>query len=165
MGIAHIATMQHLYNVLAFSLTLLVFSSAAKCPCGWSLRQHDVVYTHRLYTDFSTLPNARPVFSDPKALTFNSDWMIYNFTQGSDNPAIRLNAKYDIKNVEVVDKHLVMKQRAYSQADFEAFRTVSVARIQSRNVDMLYGTYRTVFKLEGSHGGTCAGFFWYHVSP
>lgn len=29
---------------------------------------------------------------------------------------------------------------------------------------MVHGTYRTVFKVEGSTGGACAGFFWYHVS-
>lgn len=39
---------------------------------------------------------------------------------------------------------------------------MSIAAIQSRTLDMLHGTYRIVFKLEGSHGGACAGFFWYH---
>jgi len=27
---------------------------------------------------------------------------------------------------------------------------------------MIHGTYRATFKLEGSSGGACAGFFWYH---
>lgn len=162
--IAHIATMQHLHGVFAFSLTLLVFSSATKCPCGWRLETHNTIYTHRLYTDFSTSPDARPAFDDPTASVFNNNWMVYNFEQRSDNPDIRLNAKYDVENVEIVDSHLVMKQQAYSRADLEAYRTVSMARIQSRRVDMLHGTYRAIFKLEGDHGGACAGFFWYHVS-
>jgi hypothetical protein len=57
-----------------------------------------------------------------------------------------------------------MKQRGLTQAEFDAYGTVSIAGIQSRRLDMLHGSYRTVFKLEGSHGGACAGFFWYHVS-
>ncbi|KIW87336.1 uncharacterized protein Z519_11972 [Cladophialophora bantiana CBS 173.52] len=55
-----------------------------------------------------------------------------------------------------------MRQRGFSRADFDAYSTVSIAGIQSRRLDMLHGTYRTVFKVEGSEGGACAGFFWYH---
>lgn len=154
----------HLHTVFALSLSLSVFALAAKCPCGWRFKAHNTVYTHRLYTDFSTSLDARPALNDPEAAAFNHDWMIYNFEQGADNPKIRLNAKYDFENVEIVDKHLVMKQRAYSQADLEAYRKVSMARIQSRTLGMTHGTYRTIFKLEGDHGGACAGFFWYHVS-
>ncbi|KIW74999.1 hypothetical protein Z517_11770 [Fonsecaea pedrosoi CBS 271.37] len=54
-----------------------------------------------------------------------------------------------------------MRQRGYSREDLGAYATVSIAGIQSRQIDMLYGTYRAVFKVEGSNGGACAGFFWY----
>jgi len=47
-------------------------------------------------------------------------------------------------------------------ADFNSYATVSIAGIQSRRLDMLHGSYRTIFKVEGSSGGSCAGFFWYH---
>ncbi|EXJ59931.1 hypothetical protein A1O7_04079 [Cladophialophora yegresii CBS 114405] len=55
-----------------------------------------------------------------------------------------------------------MKQRGLTQTEFDDYGTVSIAGIQSRRLDMLYGSYRTVFKLDGSDGGACAGFFWYH---
>jgi len=154
----------HRHVIFALIVGLAASSLAVKCPCGWRFKTHNATYTHRLSTDFSTFADARPALDDPKAARFNGDWMIYDFEQHSDNAAIRLNAKYDFENVEIVDKHLVMKQRAFSQADFEAYRTVSMARIQSRRIDMTHGTYRTTFKLEGYHGGACAGFFWYHVS-
>src|SRR5262245_6111091 len=57
-----------------------------------------------------------------------------------------------------------MKQRGVSEAAVDAYATVSIAGIQSRRFDMLHGSYRSVFKVEGSTGGACAGFFWYHVS-
>lgn len=154
----------HLHVIFALTIGLSVCSSAVKCPCGWRFKAHNTIYTHRLSTDFSASPDARPALNDPQAASFNRDWMIYDFEQRADNPTIRLNAKYDFENVEIVDKHLIMKQRAFSQADFDAYRTVSMARIQSRRIDMTHGTYRTVFKLEGNHGGACAGFFWYRVS-
>lgn len=76
---------------------------------------------------------------------------------------MRLDTKYDWTNTAIQDKHLVLRQRAYSPEDLKAYRPVSIAGIQSRAVDLLHGTYRTTFKLEGSKGGACAGFFWYRV--
>ncbi|OQV08052.1 hypothetical protein CLAIMM_12379 [Cladophialophora immunda] len=88
-------------------------------------------------------------------------WLLAEPHTRADNPTIRLNAKYDWTNVKIKGKHLVLRQRGYSQKDREAYATVSIAGIQSRQIDMRYGTYRAVFKVEGSNGGACAGFFWY----
>ncbi|EXJ89816.1 hypothetical protein A1O3_02883 [Capronia epimyces CBS 606.96] len=70
--------------------------------------------------------------------------------------------KYDWTNVELKDNHLVLKQRGFSRDDLSAYRNVSIAGIQSRTLDMVPGTYRTVFRLDGAKGGACSGFFWYH---
>ncbi|KAJ9611764.1 hypothetical protein H2200_004948 [Cladophialophora chaetospira] len=43
----------------------------------------------------------------------------------SDNPDVRLNAKYDWSNVEIKDQHLIMKQRGFSQEELSTYGTVS----------------------------------------
>ena len=90
--------------------------------------------------------------------------MIYDYRQEGNRAKAWLSAKYDWHNVEIKDHHLVMKQRGFSQAEFDASATISIAGLQTQKRNMLHGSYRTVFNVEGSNGGACAGFFWYHVS-
>ena len=85
---------------------------------------------------------------------FLTDWMIYDYWQRADNPAIRIDAKYDISNVQIKDGNLLMRQNGYKGDSH-----ISMAGLQSRRLDILYGTFRTVFKVEGNDGGSCASFF------
>jgi hypothetical protein len=146
-------------------ITLFRHTLGDNCPCGWWLKNHESIYTHQVYEDFGDYPiDVDSMLGNPLAARFNEEWMIYDYWLSADNPAIRFDTKYGWHNVEIKDRHLLLRQRGFSKADQASFATVSIAGIQSRRVDMLHGTYRAVFKLEGSHGGSCAGFFWYHVS-
>lgn len=49
--------------------------------------------------------------------------------------------------------------------DHERFNPVSIAGMQTRATNILHGTFRIEMRLEGYSGGSCASFFWYHVSP
>ncbi|KAK5082146.1 hypothetical protein LTR05_007289 [Lithohypha guttulata] len=55
-----------------------------------------------------------------------------------------------------------MLQKGYSDMDLERFNPVSISGMQTRDTDILHGTFRTEMKLEGYKGGSCASFFWYH---
>ena len=85
--------------------------------------------------------------------------MIYDYAQPADNPTIRIDAKYDHSNVRVQDGALQLIQKGYSDADLAAKKPISMAGIQSRRLDIIHGTFRSTFKLEGSDGGSCASFF------
>ncbi len=87
--------------------------------------------------------------------------MIYDYAQPADNPKIRIDAKYDIGNVRFHDGTLQLIQRGYTDADADLAdkKAISMAGIQSRRLDIIHGTFRTVFKVEGSNGGSCASFF------
>lgn len=135
---------------------------AKDCPCGWRIGRSNELYTHSIDYDFSQYPDMENLLSDKRASSFLSQWMIYDFWHNSDNPNIRLNAKYDAKNVHVRGGELHLIQKAYSDEDRQAFRATSVAGVQSREVDILHGTFRAVMKVSGATGGSCASFFWYH---
>ena len=85
--------------------------------------------------------------------------MIYDYSQPADNPTIRIDAKYDISNVRLHDGTLQLSQKGYTHADLANKKAISMAGIQSRRLDIIHGTFRTVFKVEGSNGGSCASFF------
>lgn len=99
------------------------------------------------------------MLEDERAAAFNDRWMLYDFWDNSDNSEIRLNAKYEARNIAIKNGHLQLTQRGYSEADKKAFRPMSVAGIQSREVKILYGTFRVMMKVEGANGGSCASFF------
>lgn len=71
---------------------------------------------------------------------------------------------FDADNVVIEDGHLRLIQQPYSEANRKAFDPVVIAGIQTKATDILYGTFRTYMKVEGATGGSCASFFWYHVS-
>lgn len=89
--------------------------------------------------------------------------MIYDYWQRADNPEIRIDAKYDSGNVKIQDKQMRLQQLGFTAADQQAGGHVSMAGLQSRRLDIIHGTFRTTFKVEGANGGSCASFFWYRV--
>jgi hypothetical protein len=104
------------------------------------------------------------LLTDPAASSFTNQWLIYDYWQRADNPTVRIDAKYDLANVQLRDKMLVMQQKGYSDADRKAGRRISMSGFQSKRLDIIHGTFRTTFKVEGANGGSCASFFWYRVS-
>ncbi|ETN45358.1 uncharacterized protein HMPREF1541_09189 [Cyphellophora europaea CBS 101466] len=96
------------------------------------------------------------MLSDGKAKSFLQDWMIYDYWQRADDPAIRVDAKYNHQNVRVQDGSLLLLQKGFTDGTH-----VSMAGIQSKRIDILHGTFRAIFKVTGDSGGSCAGFFWY----
>lgn len=98
------------------SITSLVIA-AEDCPCGWEARETGDVFTHKLFYDFSTWLDTADLLKDRPAHDFSRHWMIYDYQQNSDNPAVRLNAKYDYRNAYVEDGDLHLLQRGYSAQD------------------------------------------------
>lgn len=85
--------------------------------------------------------------------------MLYDYPQPANNLNIRIDAKYDHKNVRIKDGLLLLEQKGYGARDSE----ISMSGIQSKRVDIIRGTFRVVFKVTGDDGGSCASFFWYRV--
>lgn len=136
----------------------LVIASSTSCPCGWRLRDKTTVFTHRLHNDFSR-------FSSPKQLS--RQWLINGYYRGSVNAAVQQHQQFEVTNVALENGVLTLKQPGYSDEDRIANKPVRVAGIQSRNVDILHGSFRTILKIEGASGasgGSVGSFFWYHVS-
>lgn len=140
----------------ALFTTLFPFCTVSTpCPCGWKLRDGNGLFTHRLYNDFSK-------FSQREDL--NHQWLVNGYFRQSDNLAIRLSQQFDVENVQVEAGLLTLKQPGYSDEDLRQNKAISVAGIQSRTLDILHGSFRTVMKIEGATGGAVGSFFWYHVS-
>jgi hypothetical protein len=101
--------------------------------------------------------------TDPAAQPFTNQWMVYDYWQRADNPAVRIDAKYDISNVQIHDRLLKMQQLGFTVDGQKTGKHISMAGLQSRRLDIIHGTFRTTFKVEGANGGSCASFFWYRV--
>jgi hypothetical protein len=136
------------------SLLFLRTSASKLCACGWKLRDSNERFTHRLYNDFSK-------FSRRDDLSH--DWLVNGYFRQSDNLAIRLDQQFDTNNVQINGGLLTLKQPGYSDDDLRMSKAISVAGIQSRELKILHGSFRTVMKIEGATGGAVGSFFWYHV--
>lgn len=90
----------------------------------------DTTYTHRLAYDFSQYPDIENMLSDGRAKPFVQDWMIYDYWQRADNPAIRIDAKYDHQNVRIEGGQLLLQQQGFSGGTH-----ISMAGIQTRRLD------------------------------
>jgi len=69
----------HFHVIVVLSLTLVSPSLSVNCPCGWLLAEQNAVYTTQLYEDFSQYPDLPSVLDNPKAASFNRNWMIYDY--------------------------------------------------------------------------------------
>lgn len=142
-----------LYTVLLTTL-FPSYTASEPCPCGWKLRNGDGHFTHRLYNDFSK-------FSQREDL--NRQWLINGYFRQSDNFAIRLDQEFDVQNVQVKNGLMTLKQPGYSDEDLREKKAISVAGVQSKELEILHGSFRAVMKIEGATGGAVGSFFWYHV--
>jgi hypothetical protein len=94
------------------------------------VQETGAIYTHEINYDFSKMPDVSNMLTDDRAKAFREDFMIYDYWQRADNPAIRVDAKYDHQNVFVKDGELLMVQKGYSVGEH-----VSMAGIQTKHLD------------------------------
>lgn len=145
---------------------ILLFTTAvadSNCPCGWIDDASGLVYTHRIKHDFSTWPDVVDLKKDVRAKALMDDFMIYDFAKASDNHDVRLDVEYEASNIQVKNGAMIMKQKGYTVEDHKKWNPVSISGLQTRNIDILHGSFRVEMKLSGFEGSTCASFFWYHV--
>jgi hypothetical protein len=151
----------NLLLLLIWEALLPVAFAGSDCACGYRIRGTDDVYTHRIEYDFSQIDDTKDLLKseDTNVKAFMKDFMVYDYWQRADSAEIRIDAKYDTSNVRIQDGKLWLQQQGYNEGSH-----ISMAGIQSRRLDIQLGTFRTVFKVEGDDGGSCASFFWYKVS-
>ena len=148
----------------ALALLISLAAAAGRCQCGWRVKDPPAYFTHRIHNDFSKYPDAKDLNWNPTSASFAESWMVMDYNYPADNLAVRRDKRYASENVEIKDGQLIFTQRAYSDADFQANKAVSVAALQKRAVDVLHGTFRATMKIEGHKGGSVGSFFWYSVS-
>ncbi|TGZ78529.1 concanavalin A-like lectin/glucanase [Ascodesmis nigricans] len=110
-------------------------------------------YTQRLYNNFAVFNDTT---NDENLITTLADWytMGWRHDGGSEYHAIpRQNER---SNLWVKDGVLYMRQKGHSKGSEEP---VSVAEINTRRSDILYGSFRIRNKAKG---GSVAGFFVYY---
>ena len=151
--------------VVLLLLFLTSITNAATCQCGWRMKDSAELFTHRIFSDFQQYPDAKSLPDNPNASAFSTRWWINSWSRASKNLSTHSNMQYDPKNVEIRRGTLVLKQSGYTAEDRFMNKSVTVAGVQSKNVDILYGSFRTVMKIEGARNGNAVGaFFWNHVS-
>lgn len=152
-----------MYLLLLLLLGLICANVTAKvdCPCGWQMSGTANRYAYRLYDDFSKYPSAKNLVSSSKAKGFKEQWVINGFLLPSSDPASR-DQQFNADSVSLSDGYLHLKQLAYSPADLATDKPIQIAGIQTKVLDILHGSFRTVFKITGATGGSVGSFFWYH---
>ncbi|KAI9835434.1 MAG: hypothetical protein M1819_002352 [Sarea resinae] len=130
----------------------------ARCECGYRLQDTDAYYTYLLTSNFTNYTDATALNS--RSANFSTDWTVQSWSSNAtqSDPFPRT---YSESNVFIQDGVLVMRQGAYSVADREANRSVSIAAIVSKRDDFLHGSFRAVFNVSEDRGSV-GGFFWYH---
>ena len=154
--------------VLLLQLTLPVVTAplpAADCTCGYLVSDADNnYYTHCLLENFSIYPDVQDMLRDSNTAGFRSRWYINGWRRNTEAPQMFLDQQFETRNVQIIDKRLVLTQRGYSEQDLADRKPVRVAGIQSKLTHILYGSFRVVMKHEGDTGGAVSSFFWYSVS-
>lgn len=142
----------------------VIRTARAQCECGYEVKGDR--YTHAILTNFGRMLDVDDVSEGSgNELT---DWEVQEWgvnasTRGLD---VLLPKQNDAANVWVQGGALKMRQKAYSKADGEEGKPVSVAEIVTRRDDILYGSFRARYAIkveENTSGGAVAGFFFYHV--
>lgn len=140
--------------IILLSLLLLPTNASTSCPCGRKLAKSNQHFTHRLFNDFG-------LFSGLEDLKYH--WLVNGYFRRSENPGIRLSQQFAIEIVQIDGSMLTLTQSGYSDADLRTIKAISVAGIQSKALQILHGSLRTVMRIEGATEGAVGSFFWYHV--
>jgi hypothetical protein len=139
---------------------------AADCQCGYSLNAttdiSHAVYTDLIESDFTLLAN----------ITTDTDWVPQAWKVGREasrgpygrrtelrnvvsNPAKQHNISAEGVNGDLAGLELYVRKLESSDQEY-----ISVAEVDTRRTDLLYGSFRAGIRTSGVNG-TCGAFFWY----
>lgn len=156
---------RRVYSFLALSSLPLL--ALAQCECGYIVEGNR--FTHGIVTDFSKFPDTSDIMDgSDKEL---DEWEVQEWgtsvTGQHGNTEYRLPRQNMGENVWIKGGTLHMRQNGYSVQEAEEELPVKVAEIVTRRNDILYGSFRSNFRVieqPDAEGGSVAGFFFYFVS-
>lgn len=121
---------------------LAFFSVAVQslCDCGYRLSNGDR-YTHRIHNNFSKFEDTT---DEQNLIQSLPDWYIMGWRAEGDSELHTIPRQNDRSNVWIKDGVLYMRQRAHPENSSEP---VSVSEINTRQDDMLYGSFRMLYKV------------------
>ncbi len=140
----------------------LARSAKCACECGYVLSDTGAYFTHALVNDFTTVPDAASLNTNPAASSFSSRWTVQSWSGGV-GPNRPIPRRNDESNVFVQNGTLVLRQLGYTAQARAENKSVSIAAIVSKEEAFLHGSFRSVFKVSEDRSSV-AGLFWYHVS-
>jgi hypothetical protein len=122
---------------------------------GTKVNDQWALFTDVLESDFTTL----------KDISKDTDWVVQNWTVDKEASKGPYGRQTNLNNVEsrpnlmpdvpIVGTGLELYVRKVKPGD----EYVSVAEVDSKRTDMLYGTFRAGLKVTDVNG-TCSAFFW-----
>ncbi|OAA44885.1 Concanavalin A-like lectin/glucanase [Metarhizium rileyi] len=131
--------------------------------CGHSIanRQHEsgsLFFTDKLETEFTSLQN----------LSQASEWTRQQFNVSAQAGRGTYGKTFLPENVFLLPASQTAPDELHGQrslalrvgSQITPSNAISAAEVDTRRIDMLWGSYRATMKLS-SVGGTCAAFFWY----
>ncbi len=134
--------MLSLYSISLFASCLLPVAMAT-CECGYQ-DNAGVVYQYAIETDFSTLST--------KKLQNSADWAITSTFYETQPYAIN----YTASNVRLASNALQLTCSAADQTEL----SIASGQIRTKRTDILHGSFRAKFKIEGGSGAIGAFFFY-----
>ncbi|OLL23425.1 Beta-glucanase [Neolecta irregularis DAH-3] len=140
-------------------LIFIVFSLASQlsqaiCECGYKTA-NGLLWTHTLNSDFTA-----PSMTNVTYSSFSSQWTISNWSNGNvaaGNRTVTIGRQFLPQNVYFQNKSLNLKVSAYTGRG-----KILCGEISTVRADILYGSFRSTFKVQPV-SGACAGFFYYYV--
>ncbi|KAK4639390.1 hypothetical protein QC761_707855 [Podospora bellae-mahoneyi] len=171
---ATILTTRHHHTIpLSSTLSLLILTplALADCECGYlstigellpnshapSHQQHHALFTDLIESDFTKLV---PEGEGEATISANTDWVRQAFNLSDQRARGKYGEMFAVENVDAAgkeeeDKGLKLVVRGSVVEDM-----VPVAEIDTRRLDMYWGTFRASMKMTKERG-TCSAFFWY----
>ncbi|MCJ1374021.1 hypothetical protein MMC20_005251 [Loxospora ochrophaea] len=139
---------------------------STSCECGYRMRDTSAYYTHHFVQDFSSYSSTPSPLTDlntnPATKSFAQAFTVQSWE--GQTPGDPLPRQNELSNVWISQESLILQQQSYPPQGLRTNASVSVAAIVSTGNDFYHGSYRTSFKVEGAHGGSVGGFFWYQVT-
>lgn len=136
-------------ELLYLSAGVLLVSglAAASCECGYQTNTGDI-WQYSIVSDFSG--------TDSSTFASSADWTIVDTVHesGTTNP---YTLAYTSANVAVQDSTLQLTCSAYNSS---TDMTIYAGEITTQRDDILYGSFRANYRVQGGSGAV-AGFFFY----
>ncbi|KAK0732766.1 concanavalin A-like lectin/glucanase domain-containing protein [Apiosordaria backusii] len=162
---------------LTLSLLSLITLTLADCECGYlsttgdlvshqqpndnlpSHQPHHALFTDLVESDFTRLV---PEGEGDRTISANTDWVRQAFNLSHERARGQHGEMFAVENVDAAgqgedDKGLKLIVRGGGEL---VENMVPVAEIDTKRLDMYFGTFRASMKITGERG-TCAAFFWY----